>query len=657
MKGGKFHFFYLARVCFNPTRSILSIQKLSFSILLLLILAQFSLPVKSFAQEADSLRLKKYYKLIYADSSAVVKSDTVIPADTNILKVKKRWHVRFYYKYMYVGEEEGNRYVFRKGQSHFEGKTVGSIRLMRLEPFGTNIDDTVKILKDGLINTGNAIHAITNKRVILNNLLFDEGDVLGALTLAESERLLRSLEYIQDVRIYGETRENSDTVDILVITKDVFSIDLGLNPTDYNEIEVMVRDANMFGLGHEFRNNFIISTERRPGYEGRYSVQSIFGTYMRADIQYANTPDSVLAGGGFNRDFVSTEIHDAGGVSYFYRILSPYQKDDDDRETRLEYGGHLLDGWYGHSFPLKTKSVEFANHTTFVIAGRSILSKFTERPENIEDSSRLFQDNILSLVGLTYSRSSFHKEILLFRFGITEDIPVGRSFTVTGGYQAGEAVSRYYTGVGISIGRHFRKAGYFFNNLQLGSFIHQKTLEDGAAQFTCSYYSRLIAPQRDFKERLFFTLRYVHGINRTYLNDRLDFYDYNILPGIESFDVSGNNVLGAGAGISIYSPWNLFGFRIGFQSFADISYVSEADNWQIHSRPYWGMGAGLRLNNESFLFGTISSSVTFYPSPPPDVSAVGILLSVNPSRKLPDFNPSKPQTAEYSRRDKVYYYF
>lgn len=635
----------------------MSIQKHSISILLLLILAKFSLPVKSFSQETDSLRLKKYYKLIYADSSVVVKDDTVISANESILKVKKRWHVRFYYKYMYVGEEEGKRYVARTDQPSYEGNTVGTIQIMRLEPFGTDIDDTAKILKDGLIITGNAIHVITNKRIILNNLLFDEGDVLGALTLAESERLLRSLEYIQDVRIYGKMRENSNTVDILVITKDVFSIDLGLNPTDYNEIEVMVRDANMFGLGHEFRNNFIFSTVRRPGYEGRYSVQSIFGTYMRADIQYANTLDSMLAGGGFNRDFVSTEIRDAGGLSYYYRLMTPYQKDDDERLTRIKYGSHILDGWYGHSFPLKTKSNEFADHTTFVIAGRSILSKFTERPENIEDSSRLFQDNILSLVGLTYSRSSFHKEILLFRFGITEDIPVGRTFTVTGGYEAGEVASRYYTGLGISIGRHFRKAGYFFNNLEWGSFIHQKTLEDGAAQFTSAYYSRLIAPQRDFKERLFLTLRYVHGINRTYRNDRLDFYDYNILPGIESFDVSGNNVLGAGAGISMYSPWTVIGFRLGFQAFTNLSYISEANNWEIQSRPYWGMGAGLRLNNESFLFGTISASFTFYPSPPPDVSAVGILLSVNPSRKLPDFNPSKPQAAEYSRRDKVYYYF
>jgi hypothetical protein len=88
----------------------------------------------------------------------------------------------------------------------------------------TSIGDTIS----GSLNfssTGNKLHVKTRTSTIRNLLLFRENQVFDSLLVKESERLVRSSNYITDVSFYvSETSENSDSVDVFIRELDKWSI-------------------------------------------------------------------------------------------------------------------------------------------------------------------------------------------------------------------------------------------------------------------------------------------------------------------------------------------------------------------------------------------------------------------------------------------------
>jgi hypothetical protein len=411
-----------------------------------------ALLVSFFASKGqDSIRIKKHEKIVYEDTTILVKKDTIIPFDKKIIKVKKRRLIRFYHNSLFVDTNEINALKRTKKTTSYKGKTVGNISFSKVKPFGTSIMDTSKHPENWFGRAGNKIHITTKDRIILNNLLFKEGDILTSHTLEESERILRTLLFILDARIYGVVRKSQpDIVDIYVVTKDVFSKSVKLNIGANNVLNIALEEINMFGLGQRFYNNIILSTERKVGFETQYTVYNLYGSYLRGDIKLAFTEDSLLLGISNERDFISPEIRNAGGFSYHYRELRYYARYDPEL-ARTNVADNNVDAWYGRSFPIKLDTTRF-EHLNFVSSARISSSWFTQRPLVNADTNLLFQNNTLLLTNVGISHSKFAKDIFVEGFGVTEDVPTGMLIDATAGGSIGEFVSRTYFGWRIAHG-------------------------------------------------------------------------------------------------------------------------------------------------------------------------------------------------------------
>ncbi len=543
----------------------------------------------------------------------------------------------------------------KSGNSHsHKGKIVGNITITKLNPFETFAADSSKRLINWVKETGNKLHITTKDKVVLNNMLLKEGDKLTRHALVESERLLRALPFILDARVYGVARKLSpDTIDVYVITKDVFSASIKIKPTQYDEWNLTLEENNMFGLGQNFYNNIIINAGRKMGYEAQYTVYNLYGTFMQGDLNLAFTDDSLLARISNERQFITHEIRNAGGLSYHYRVFRYYSRYDESR-ARTRVADNNFDGWYGRRFPIPTRDSLLLGHLNFVLSGRVSSTIVTERPFADADTNLAFQTNTLMLGSFGFSRAAFAKDILIEGFGVTEDVPIGLLADVTLGYSLGEFVSRPYAGIRVS-SSVFVKQGYFFNSVELGFFFHNKKFSDGALRITSLYISKLIGAEKIFKGRIQLRGQYIRGLNRTNENDRVDLNDLDGLRRLRTERLFGNAVLTGGATLSIFTPWHLLGFRLVLFSSTDLTYFSKRDAFVFSGRPYWGISSGIRLNNQHFVIGTIDIRVTIYPSPPEGTPFFGIGVSLNPIFPFPNFIGKKPDIVQYGNPSKLYY--
>ena len=108
----------------------------------------------------------------------------------------------------------------------YGGKQIRYVYYNQLKVFGTTIEDTT-VVPNKLVRFANKLHYDTRTWVIKQSLFFREGDTVNAYKLVDNERYLRRLPFIQDARIYViNSYENSDSIDIVVLTKDVFEYGL-----------------------------------------------------------------------------------------------------------------------------------------------------------------------------------------------------------------------------------------------------------------------------------------------------------------------------------------------------------------------------------------------------------------------------------------------
>lgn len=96
-----------------------------------------------------------------------------------------------------------------------QGKRIGSIYIQNLEVFGP---DT------GWLRVLNVAHITTRERIIRRELLVRPGDLYREARLEESERILRNPTFSSFVVIVPIASGNPDLVDILVVTRDVWSL-------------------------------------------------------------------------------------------------------------------------------------------------------------------------------------------------------------------------------------------------------------------------------------------------------------------------------------------------------------------------------------------------------------------------------------------------
>ena len=123
-----------------------------------------------------------------------------------------------------------------------EGKRIGAIHVVTLEVFER---------RDPVPRVFNIFHLTTREHVVRSELLFREGERFAWEPVDESARALRLRKQLSLVLVVPVVGKDSDTVDILVITKDVWSLRLNWGAQVVNdaitELVLQPAETNLFG--------------------------------------------------------------------------------------------------------------------------------------------------------------------------------------------------------------------------------------------------------------------------------------------------------------------------------------------------------------------------------------------------------------------------
>jgi hypothetical protein len=170
----------------------------------------------------------------------------------------------------------------------YEGLIIRNIIIERL-PFGVTIGDTSKRLINSLTNLANDLHHITKTKVIKENLFFKKGEPLKPFLMADNERYLRQLLYLQDAEIFvAKTAPGADSVDVFVEKKDVFSMGGAINSLGLKQTNLEIREDNFAGSGNAAILYALYDDKRKNNFAfgGEYMNRNLGGSFINARAGY-----------------------------------------------------------------------------------------------------------------------------------------------------------------------------------------------------------------------------------------------------------------------------------------------------------------------------------------------------------------------------------
>lgn len=527
----------------------------------------------------------------------------------------------------------------------YNGRSIRKVKILIYDPFGYSVTDTVP----GKINItqklGNRAHITTRQWVINNKLLFKTGDTVNALSLSETERLLRQSPYINDARIYISGIENSDSVDVNVIVQDKWPVTVPAEITDVSS-NARFRNQNLFGSGQQFEQYAKFTRPDRMDYAGSYIISNIDRTYISSQLYYQTNNDGTVAGITFDRPFYSPLARWAGGASAnsswsVYHYKNP--ADGSDEHTNLN--NLWYDTWLGKSIKISDKKTFFHQSTNIIVGGRYYGNSFQNRPSFAVDTQKT-NLNTCSFVGnVSFSVQQFYKDKFIYRFGANEDVPEGIIIQFLYGAVKKEfSLIKYYNGVEFARAKHFN-FGYLSATISYGMFFNNYISNDITTNYRLYYFSDLFRLGKWYI-RQFINYNLTYGINKlptektTLTSD--DLYGFN------SGTLNGNTKMVLNIETVAYAPYNLIGFKFSPVLLAGMGMIDNQQNNLLKSNLYQGYSLGLMVRNENLLSSTFQVSVGFYPFLPNGESNV---FKYNPvtsfTLRVRSFLVSKPSFVDF----------
>jgi len=491
----------------------------------------------------------------------------------------------------------------------FQGKIIRRIIIKRLDVFGTLIDDTSRIGKYWIEKVGNNAHINTRIWAIRNNLLFKKGEILNAYTLAENEVLLRKLPYIDDARIVVSSEfQSSDSVDVLVVTKDLWTIGIDGEMRSLENYKINLFDANFLGFGRRLDNTFYIdfNSQKRMGYKGTYRVDNLYGSFISSELSYINTTDEETFRFILSRDFVSQKIKYAGGLRLQRSIYSGFTANNFSFPLNIS----IRDVWMGKAFVFKNRNIDLVPFTKFVFSVRYLQNHYLTRPDNAELIYAKYYNSQFFISSFSLIGYSFYKSKLISGFGGTEDIPKGNQLSLIFGHRFSEFSDEPYAGAKFAKSLFSEKTGYYYGAIEVGAFIRSSQPENGCLKVDLNCFSPFYRSNR-YGYRHFFSINYTSGYNRMGI-DSININNTNGLRGLNNDNLYGKVRFSVKWESVMFTPWYFYGFHFAWYLFGDLASVGE-HAWMGQNSFFYGIGTGIRIKNENLVFKTIELRFGYYP--------------------------------------------
>jgi len=536
--------------------------------------------------------------------------------------------------------------LIQKPYSTFEGKIIRNINIVTLDPFGNSIADTIAVSKNFLIKTGNALHVKSYSSTIRNLLLIRKNQPFDSLLAKESERLVRSQKFVRDVSFFViATSKGSDSVDIFIRELDTWSI-IPKFTASTKRFTFNLTERNFIGLGHETNDGFTWNhTTGNFAYNLNYHIPNIHNTFINSTIHYGTDEfGEFIKSFAVDRPFFSPFTKWAAGVYFTQQLRKDYIPVNDSVFLLQRFKFNAQDYWAGNAIQIFKGNTEYERTTNFISAIRFSRVRYLEKPIELYDTQHMFSDENLYLASIGISERKYVQDKYIFNFAKTEDIPIGKVYSLTGGYQKKNNTSRVYIGARFSFG-YYHQWGYISANFEYGSFFRASHAEQGIFSANIIYFTGLIEIGK-WKFRQFIKPQLIIGINR-FAYDSLTLNDGYGLDGFKSSALSGKSRMLFTLQTQSYAPWNFIGFRFGPFFNCSLGVLSGPSSGFKNSQVYAQIGLGVLIKNDYLVLNAFQISISFYPIIP---HGHGI-FKMNSFRTtdfiLGDFDVGKPAIVDY----------
>ena len=506
----------------------------------------------------------------------------------------------------------------------YKGKVIRSIIVEKLD-FNKALNDTVKT-DNFFSDIGTKLHPNTSDKIIKHNLFFSEGDTLYPALVADNERFLRDISYLQDARILVRNIEhNSDSVDVIVVCKDVFPVGGSADLGSEKLINFEVNDDNLLGSGDRIAFRNMIDLDRTPHYgvSAEYLKRNIAGTFINVNLGYSNIEPAFNSGRKeetalfikADLPLVSPYSTWTGGYETSVRFTRNNYISDSLYASDYKYEYRIFDSWVGYNIGAKKHlSDKYQNRRKHLISLRSLYRHFNDIP-NINKTiyNNLYSNLASVLTTFSVFEQDYYHTNFIYGFGRNEDVPEGFSMALTAGWTNKNDLSRPYIGFDYQRFYFTRKNSYINYLFRFGTYYGDNQLEDLSLLTGLEYFTKL----RKIKGTKWHTRQFLSGsitqLLRTKLNDPLRISSIYGLPETNNISIKASTRVTGNYESVFYNTWKFFGFSFAPFGFTNITYLRRSGASVSEGDIYTSIGAGVRTRNENLVFGTMELRAYYYP--------------------------------------------
>ena len=505
----------------------------------------------------------------------------------------------------------------------YRGRIIRNIYIGTLD-FGVSIKDTSKRLNNGLTRLANNLHHKSRDYIIKNNLFFRENQKLSPYVLGDNERHLRDLSFLQDAKItVRPVRGSRDSVDIVVYTKDVFSIGGTIKANNLQSAQVAIKEDNAFGWGDRIQVSTLYDQKRNEkfGHGVEYIKRNIAGSFIDVYAGYLNFSKSFSSGNReenmvylmFIRPLVSPYMRWTYSLETAVHTTQNMYATDSLYASDLEYKYTVVDAWAGWNMSadhIGGKNED--DRLRRLLSFRVLNQDFSDKPvKYAEQYDYRYADLLAFLVSGSIFKQDFFKTQYIYGFGRNEDVPEGIDISLTAGWTRKNLRERPYAGIDFQRYYFSSSERYFNYTARVGSYFYSGKAEDIDLLANLNYFSRLKQLGPKWKQRTFLSAGIGKQCN-TVLNEPLMLESEFGLPGFRYNNLGGDVRISAKAESVFFSPWSIVLFKFAPFVFADGT-MFRFYNGDNKKKIYSALGGGIRTRNESLIFGTVEIKAMYFP--------------------------------------------
>ncbi len=528
-----------------------------------------------------------------------------------------------------------------------EGKPIRDVIITTLDPFGYKLNDTAVSPRSFVQKGGNSLHVKTQRLAVRNMLLFKKYEAFDSLLVRDSERLIRSQRYVREVIIYAvSSGKKSDSVDVFIRVLDAWSIivNVGVSP---QKLVVDVTERNFLGLGHRFENEYTWKyNSGKNAYRTNYLIPNINNTYISADLNYVRDEVRVRTTSlDIQRPFYSAFTKWAWGATFTTQAYHDSIYFNDTIHLSQTFKSLAQDYWGGRAYQIFKGRDEENRSTNLILAARYKRLHFNDKPAAAFDTLNIYSDENTYLVSAGISTRKYKQDTYIFNYNLTEDVPIGKAYSITTGFRDKNNIRQWYLGLRLAWGNYYHW-GFISTHMEYGTFLNGPKFQQGEFLGEINYFTGLLEVGK-WKFRQFIKPQITLGLSRL-PTEKISLTNEYGIRGFTADSIIGTRRMLILLQTQSYAPWSILGFRFGPYLICALGMIGDEANGFRKSRLYAQYGLGVLIKNDYLVLNTFQFSIAFYPFIP---GAGSNILKINRYRTyyygFRDFDVGRPSMISY----------